>query len=123
MIRALVHPPQAPQLHANYSNSVHRSQSDKAQNKQTKEQTATKGDSHVKAISGYTGGSLLLYTGCEDAKIYYGSIPEEINPSKLLYIGAMLAQGERHTACQIQHESRILWLFARAHQFQSLRVN
>lgn len=90
----------------------------------TKEQTPTKGDSHVKAIpSGCNGVASLLCTGCEDTKIHYGSIPEEINPSKLLYIGAMLAQGERHPACQIRHENRILWLFAQAHQFQNLRVN
>lgn len=30
----------------------------------------------------------------------YSSIPDEVNPAKLPYIGAMMAQGERHPMCQ-----------------------
>lgn len=41
---------------ANYSDSFYRRQSDQVKNKQTKEQTTTKGDSHAKAITrGCTG--------------------------------------------------------------------
>lgn len=124
MIRALVYPPYAPQLHANCSDSVHRSRSDKAQNKQTEEQTPAKGDSHVKAIaSGYTGVASCSTQGVRTLKyISVQFLRKSIHPN-LLYIGAMLAEGERHPACQIQHENRILWLFAQAHQFQNLRVN
>lgn len=38
--------------------------------------------------------------GAEDTTILYSSIPDEVNPAKSPYIGAMMAQGERLPMCQ-----------------------
>ena len=63
--------------------------------------------------------------GAEDTKILYSSIPDEVNPAKLPYIGAMMAQGERHPMCQDPAWEQLsvapLTRHARASELQSER--
>jgi len=58
--------------------------------------------------------------GAEDTTILYSSIPDEVNPAKSPYIGAMMAQGERLPCAKIQHGSSFLWLPSQT--CQSLRA-